>query len=159
MKVTEQDIIRTARQLRDEENAQQNVRPFKGFHRQKRFAIPAWVVAIPAAAILGFVFGFWTKSNSQVDTPLTTHVDTVYIKVHNPVQGDLPLGITKSDAWHVQESPQPGASPNVRSRGFAIPASPKANNRGKRRSRGFAIPATGRPVTDDRIRYDLLVRN
>ena len=158
MKVTEQDIIRTARQLRDEENEQLNVQPWnshrsrgfrsRGFRsrgfRSRGFAIPtipAWLVAIPAAAIIGFVFGFWTKSTCQLDAPLTALVDTVYIKVHDP----QPRQDTIAQVIPAVQSSTP--RPATRSRGFAIPASSRPQ------------PTLGRPVSDDHIRYDLLVRN
>ncbi len=142
MKVTEQDIIRTARQLRDEENELLNVQPWNSNrsreHRSRGFAIPAipaWLIAIPAAAIIGFVFGFWTKSATQLDAPLTALVDTVYIKVH-----DQPRQDTIAQAIPAVQTP-------ARPRGFAIPASSRPQ------------PTLGRPVSDDHIRYDLLVRN
>ena len=148
MKVTEQDIIRTARQLRDEENEQLNVQPWnshrsRGFRsrgfRSRGFAIPtipAWLVAIPAATIIGFVFGFWTKSTCQLDAPLTALVDTVYIKVHDP----QPRQDTIAQVIPAVQTP-------ARPRRFAIPASSRPQ------------PTVGRPVSDDHIRYDLLVRN
>ena len=81
MKIDNQDIIRTARQLRDEENAELHVSPW---NRHRHFHVPTWLVAIPAAAIIGFVLGLWTQANSHSDVPLTALVDTVYIKVPSP---------------------------------------------------------------------------
>ncbi|MBR6320362.1 MAG: hypothetical protein IKR50_07985 [Prevotella sp.] len=133
MKVTEQDIIRTARQLRDEANQQQHVSPWS--HRPSGFAIalPGWLVAVPAAAILGFVFGFWTKGHSLSDEPLTALVDTVYIKVHDP-------------------------QPRQDTIAQVIPAvQASAPKRSARPSR--SKPAVGRPLADDHIHYDLLVKN
>ena len=139
MKVTEQDIVYTARQLRDEENEQLSIQPW---NRHRRHHLPTWIVAIPAAAIIGFVFGFWTKSANQLDTPLTALVDTIYIKVHDP----QPRQDTIAQVIPDVKTP-------VRPREFA-------------RSRESANPASsrpqtivGRPVSDDHIRYDLLVRN
>ena len=51
MKIDSQDIIRTAQQLCDEENKQLHVRPW---NRSRHFHVPAWLVALPAAAIVGF---------------------------------------------------------------------------------------------------------
>ena len=149
MKVTEQDIIRTARQLRDEENELLNIQPWNSNrsreHRSRGFAIPAipaWLIAIPAAAIIGFVFGFWTKSANQLDAPLTALVDTIYIKVHDP----QPRQDTIAQVIPAVQTP---ARPRgfARSRGTANPASSRPQ------------PVVGRPVSDDHIRYDLLVRN
>ena len=77
MKIDNQDIIRTAQQLRDEENEQLDIRPWN--RHRSHFRIPSWLVAIPAAAFIGFILGIWTKSSNQQDTPLTALVDTVYI--------------------------------------------------------------------------------
>ncbi len=135
MKIDNQDIIRMARQLRDEENAQLNVRPW---HRHRRFRIPTWLVAIPAAAFIGFALGIWTQSRTQSAAPLTALVDTVYIKVPAPKDSS--------------------AAP-------LLPSSGKAT--GRRVSGNGAVgyrhstptPTVGRSLADDHIRYDLLVRN
>ena len=81
MKIDNQDIIRTARQLRDKENEQLHVSPW---NHHRHFHVPTWLVAIPAAAIIGFVLGLWTQANTNSDTSLTALVDTVYIKVPTP---------------------------------------------------------------------------
>ena len=161
MKVTEQDIIRAARQLRDEENEQLHVQPWtqpspaKPRRRQRAlFAIPAAMkyAAVPAAAILGFVFGFWTKSNSQLDTPLAALVDTIYIKVHEPQPHQDTIAQALPAIQGARATP-----PAKRGQRTTPPAkqgpwaTPPANI--------VPQPALGRPVADDHIRYDLLVRN
>lgn len=137
MKIDNQDIIRTAQQLRDEENLQQTVRPW---HRHRsHLRIPSWLVAIPAAVFLGFILGIWTKSSNQQDAPLTAMVDTVYIKVPTPAPAPVPV---------LQETPAPqpaSTQPTVQKRSPRKAAAQKK--------------ATGRPVAEDHIRYDLLVRN
>ena len=139
MKIDNQDIIRTARQLRDEENEQLHVSPWS---RHRHFHVPTWLVAIPAAAIIGFVLGLWTQANTNSDTPLTALVDTVYIKVPTPqsqqdsVVQSIPAALTPAAA-------EPGPNQIVHRASSANP-SPKKY---------------GRPVADDHIRYDLLVRN
>lgn len=138
MKIDNQDIIRTAQQLRDEENLQQTVRPW---HRHRsHFRIPSWLVAIPAAVFLGFILGIWTKSSNQQDAPLTAMVDTVYIKVPTPAPAPVPV---------LQEIPA------------VQPASTQQAAIQKRSPRKAAAQkkATGCPVAEDHIRYDLLVRN
>ena len=139
MKIDNQDIIRTVRQLRDEENSELHVSPWK---RHRHFHIPTWLVALPAAAIIGFFFGLWTQANIHDETPLTALVDTVYIKVPMPqsqqdsVVQSIPAALTPAAA-------EPGPNQIVHRASSANP-SPKKY---------------GRPVADDHIRYDLLVRN
>ena len=139
MKIDNQDIIRTARQLRDEENAELHVSPWK---RHRHFHIPTWLVAIPAAAIIGFVLGLLTQANIHSDTPLTALVDTVYIKVptslpqNNSTTQSIPVTPTPTVIKHESR-------PKVRT------ASASSSS----------IEAFGSPVADDHIRYDLLVKN
>ncbi|MBQ7571516.1 MAG: hypothetical protein IJT19_04685, partial [Bacteroidaceae bacterium] len=98
MKIDNQDIIRTARQLRDEENAELHVSPW---NRHRHFHVPTWLVAIPAAAIIGFVLGLWTQANSHRDVPLTALVDTVYIKVPSPQpQQDSVVQVVPATSTH-----------------------------------------------------------
>ena len=136
MKIDNQDIIRTAQQLRDEENEQLDIRPWN--RHRSHFRIPSWLVAIPAAVFIGFILGIWTKSSNQSEVPLTAHVDTVYIKVGNPQpqQDSLPQVITATQTSDVSK-----------------PAPKRVN----RPSTTKAV--TGRSVADDQIRYDLLVKN
>ena len=139
MKIDNQDIIRTARQLRDEENAELHVSPW---NHHRHFHVPTWLVAIPAAAIIGFVLGLWTQANTNSDTPQTALVDTVYIKVPTP----------QSQQDSVVQA-IPAAS---------TPAVTKTSPRKTVRTTSPSAPsrkAVGRPVADDHIRYDLLVRN
>ena len=135
MSITDQDIIRTAQQLRDEENEQLHVRP--EFNRTRPWRrIPSWLIAIPAAAIVGFFVGIWTES-SQNDAPLTARVDTVYVQVPMP---------------QTQKEPTPLPNPNEHTTAptqtvhkSAVAQSPQAS--------------LGHPIADDNIRYDLLLRN
>ena len=138
MKIDNQDIIRTARQLRDEENDQLSIRPWN--RHRSHFHVPTWLVAIPAAAIIGFVLGLWTQENKQGSESLTALVDTVYIKVHDP----QPSQDSVAQATHTVQTP---AVPRPVTRRAVRPSKPRTQ------------PAVGRPVADDRIRYDLLVRN
>ena len=135
MNITDQDIIRTAQQLRDEENEQLHVRP--EFNRTRPWRrIPSWLIAIPAAAIVGFFVGIWTES-SQKDAPLTARVDTVYVQV--PIQ-------------QPPKEPTPLPNPNEQTTAptqtvhkSVVAQSPQAS--------------LGHSIADDNIRYDLLVRN
>lgn len=139
MKIDNQDIIRTARQLRDEENAELHVSPW---NRHRHFHVPTWLVAIPAAAIIGFVLGLWTQANSHSDVPLTALVDTVYIKVPSPQpQLDSVVQVVPATSTHAAK-PDPKQK-TVRTAASANPTQKEY----------------GRPVADDHIRYDLLVKN
>ena len=129
MKIDNQDIIRTARQLRDEENAELHVSPW---NRHRHFHVPTWLVAIPAAAIIGFVLGL----------SLTALVDTVYIKVPSPQpQQDSVAQVFPATSTHAAKSDS--KQKTVRTAASANPTQKEY----------------GRPVADDHIRYDLLVKN
>ena len=139
MKIDNQDIIRTARQLRDEENAELHVSPW---NHHRHFHVPTWLVAIPAAAIIGFVLGLWTQANSHSDVPLTALVDTVYIKVpSSQPQQDSVVQVVPATSTHAAK-PDPKQK-TVRTAASANPTQKEY----------------GRPVADDHIRYDLLVKN
>ena len=135
MKIDNQDIVRTARELRDEENSKLQVRPL---HLAKRPIPLAWLAAIPAAVVVGFFLGLWTQAYKQSETPLTALVDTIYIEVPT------------SD--HTKQETKTESLPS---------AERKATKQAVRPSLAPHRPqqAIGRPVTDDHIRYDLLVRN
>lgn len=139
MKIDNQNIIRAARQLRDEENSELHV---STWNRHRHFHVPTWLVAIPAAAIIGFVLGIWTQANTNNDTPLTALVDTVYIKVptlqpqQDSMTQSVPTALTPA----------------------ALEPSPRQVVRTKSAS-NLTQKEYGRPVSDDHIRYDLLVKN
>jgi len=139
MKIDNQDIIRTARQLRDEENEQLHISPW---NHHRHFHVPTWLVAIPAAAIIGFVLGLWTQANTNSDTPLTALVDTVYIKVPTPQpqQDSVAQAVTVTSTSTVTK---PSPRQTVRTTSASNPTQKEY----------------GRPVADDHIRYDLLVKN
>ena len=134
MKITDQDIIQTARQLCNEQNEQLHV---GSWSRRHYFHVPTWLVAIPAAAIIGFVLGIWTKSHTLTDAPLTALTDTIYIKVRD-------TAVSPDTAIHVSASKKEPTVKQVRTT-TAYRKNPPVT--------------TGRSVTDDKIRYDLLVKN
>ena len=140
MKIDNQDIIRAARQLRDEENEQLNVRSWN--RHRNHFHVPTWLVAIPAAAIIGFVLGIWTQDNKQGGESLTALVDTVYIKVSDPQPSQ------DSVAQAIPTSQTTAVSRSVTRRAVRPSTSTSRSH-----------TTVGRPVADDHIRYDLLVRN
>lgn len=130
MKITDQDIIRTAQQLRDEENDQLRV---THWHRHHHLRVPSWLVAIPAAAFLGFLLGVWFDGETKSDMPLTAMTDTVYVKVAEPT-------VNADTVTHA--APQPV---NVRTKASKV----------KRSSHH----SSGQSLAEDKIRYDLLVQN
>ena len=92
MKISDQDIIRTARQLRDEENEQLQV-PELSINKSSnsKSSNSKLKYFLPAAAIIGFVLGYLTpRTDSSEGSPLTALVDTVYIKVHELKEDTLP---------------------------------------------------------------------
>ena len=148
MKINDQDIARVAQELRDEENEQLHVRPWIKDEKLERVkgekakshssssiqpfnfsTFAKWVVAVPAAAFVGFVLGLWTQAYKQSDAPLTALVDTIFIEVPTPFVG------TNHDA----------------------PAAPSATSAPVPKQTPRAKQALGRPASDDCIRYDLLV--
>jgi len=136
MNITDQDIIRTARQLRDEENEQLSVR--SEFNRTRPWhRIPTWLVAIPAAAVVGFFVGIWTE-NSQNDAPLTARVDTVYVQM---------------------PAPQPTEGDSVCQPIHTTRVSVSNNSIQSSSTQRCSVPSHGRSVAEDNIRYDLLVMN
>ena len=135
MKVDNQDIIRTARELRDEENSRLHVRPWR---RSPRFRVPAWLVAVPAAAFVGFFFGLWTNSQPSADAPLAAMADTVYVKVKETV----PLVDT---VYMAETSPSHEVAPVRR-----VASRPVQKNQ---------YASVGQSMATDQIRYDLLVKN
>lgn len=136
MRIDNQDIARMARELCEEENSQLHVRRWG--HR-RHFTLPAWLAAVPAAAIVGFLLGLWTNSRLTTGGPLTAMTDTVYVTVREPVP--------TVDTVYM---PTPPSSPS------AQPAS-KSSRRATTTS--HQSPSTGHSMANDHIRYDLLVKN
>ena len=144
MRVNDQEIARMARQLTDEENALLHVRPWS---RKRHLHIPAWVAAVPAAAVVGFLFGFWMKGNTPADHPLTAVVDTVYIT-------------EKDTSTHATDVQVASANNVVASAAEKKPSVPDARPRHvDHRPQQENTITVGQPMAEDRIRYDLLVRN
>lgn len=135
MKTIDKDIVRIAQELRDEENQQLHVRPWS---RNRHFHFPAWLAAIPAAAFAGFLFGFWTNSQPKSGQPLTALVDTVYVTLK-----ETPENL---DSTLLINTPSPTQPASTQGRNTNISK--------QRRERH-----TGQPMLNDRIRYDLLVKN
>lgn len=138
MKISEQEIVRMTQELRDEENEQLHVRPWS---RKRHSPFPAWLAAIPAAAVVGFFLGIWTNRHLQPDDSLAAIVDTVYIKVKE----------SPTDTATMQPAP-PSVAPQTASVAHPAPSV-------RRTVKKVPDEPVGQPMTNDQIRYDLLVKN
>lgn len=129
MKIDNQTIIDTARRQREADMNGLSPRPWRRQHR--RLAVPAWLVALPAAAVAGFLFGLSVRHPDGDATPLTAKADTIYIT------REVPVAQRPDTVVRYVERPR-RASRQVASR----QAEP---------------PATGRSVAEDNIDYSMLV--
>lgn len=129
MKIDNQTIIATARRQREADMNGLSPRPWRRQHR--RLAVPAWLVALPAAAVAGFLFGLSVRQPDGDATQLTAKADTIYIT------REVPVAQRPDTVVRYVERPR-RASRQVASR----QAEP---------------PATGRSVAEDNIDYSLLV--
>lgn len=137
MKINDKDIARMARRMRDEENGSLHVRRW----RRNRKSMPQWLVALPAAAVIGFLAGFFTGSKSEPEDMriLSQRIDTLYIT-------------------RQAEKPESADSGTLKNTGLAIET--KSNSPGtsaRRDSSGKSKYVTGLPASKDGIRYDMLV--
>lgn len=129
MKIDNQTIIATARRQREADMNGLSPRPWRRQHR--RLAVPAWLVALPAAAVAGFLFGLSVRQPDGDATQLTAKADTIYIT------REVPVAQRPDTVVRYVERPR-RASRQVASR----QAEP---------------PATGRSVAEDNIDYSMLV--
>ena len=122
------DIIAIARSIREEDNSQLHVRPWKSSRRRI-----AWYVALPAACIVSFILGYCLRPTPHADTPhdLTaqTATDTVYLR---EVVYDTVYQTTSHDALHPHSTSTSSQPTNKEPRKIGI------------------------SVLEDNIRYDLL---
>lgn len=143
MKITDQQIVDSARLLRDEENARLHVSPWNN----RRHRLPQWLVAVPAAAFIGFLLGMWTQSGMQAGPDLLTRLDTVYVTVAEPPSHtDTAVVLVKKSDNVQTRRPTKVREIGKEDSGSAWPVSPRQKE-------------VGLPVSEDNIRYDLLVRN
>ena len=96
------DIIAMARRIREEENSQLQVRPWKSRSNM------TWYIAVPAACLVSFFLGYLLKTSNEAPQGLASvATDTIYVHevvydtiyqttdVHKPVR---PRPITASNA-------------------------------------------------------------
>lgn len=122
------DIIAIARSIREEDNSQLHVRPWKSSRRRI-----AWYIALPAACVVSFILGYCLRPTTHVDTPhdLTaqTTTDTIYLR---EVVHDTVYRTTSHDALHLHSTSTPTQPANEEPRKIGV------------------------SVLEDNIRYDLL---
>ncbi len=129
MKLDNQTIIASARRQREQDMNTLTPQPW---HRRqpRRQSVPAWLVALPAAAVAGFLLGLFVRQPESAVTPLTAKADTIYITREVPV-------VQRPDTVirYVER-------PRRRHRLAVVNAD---------------LPVTGRSVAEDNIDYSLLV--
>ena len=124
------DIIAIARRLREEDNSQLHVRPWKSSRRRI-----AWYIALPAACVISFVLGYCLRPTSNTETPhdltaqTVTTSDTVYV---HEVMHDTVYLTTSHDALHPHSTSTTSRPINEEPRKIGV------------------------SVLEDNIRYDLL---
>ena len=78
MKLDNQQIIDSARRQRDLDTSSMNVQPW--MRHRKSIQVPTWLAALPAAAIVGFLFGLFVHKSFSGDTSkLMAAADTVFV--------------------------------------------------------------------------------
>lgn len=83
MKLTDKEIAESARRLRDEENARMEVGKWQA-PRHRRY----WpYLVIPAAAVIGFIFGAMIHPETGNTEGALARIDTVYINTASPDSG------------------------------------------------------------------------
>jgi len=126
--ISNDDIIAIARSIREEDNSQLHVRPWKSSRRRI-----AWYVALPAACVISFILGYCLRPTPHADTPhnLTAHTatDTVYLR---EVVYDTVYQTISHDALHLHSTSTSSQPTNEKPRKIGI------------------------SVLEDNIRYDLL---
>lgn len=126
--ISNDDIIAIARSIREEDNSQLHVRPWKSSRRRI-----AWYVALPAACVISFILGYCLRPTPHADTPhdLTAQIatDTIYLR---EVVHDTVYQTTSHDALHLHSTSTSSQPTNKEPRKIGI------------------------SVLEDNIRYDLL---
>ena len=129
--MSNEDIIAMACRIREDENAQLHVRPWKSRSRI------AWYVAIPAACLVSFFLGYLLRPDSTGGNPqgLTAQTTTDTVYVHEVVHDTI---------YQTTDPHRP-----VRPRPLTASTS-SASQEGRK---------IGISVLEDNIRYDLLAAN
>ena len=134
MKLNNQTIFDAARRQREQDMASLSVKPWP---QRRRSSLPAWLVALPAAAVAGFLLGLFVRQPDAVHEQLMASADTVYItrEVPVPQKPDTVVRYVRRPRRAVHLAPpQPAQASNA-----------------------AELPATGRSIAEDNIDYSLLV--
>ena len=128
--MSNEDIIAMACRIREDENAQLHVRPWKSRSRI------AWYVAIPAACLVSFFLGYLLRPDSTGGNPqgLTAQTTTDTVFVHEVVHDTI---------YQTTNPHKP-----VRPRPITAKTSPPAPSE-----------KIGVSMLEDGIRYDVLAQN
>ena len=139
MKIDNQQIIDTARQQRDLDTSAMHVKPWE--ERHQHFQIPTWLVALPAAAIAGFLFGlFFNKSFSDDAEQLMATADTIYVTRE--------VMIPQTPDTIIRYVERPKIKKDVRDVKTVNPSVVNTKN---------SMAFTGRSIDQDNIDYTMLV--
>ena len=128
--MSNEDIIAMACSIREEDNKQLHVRPWKSRSRI------AWYVVVPAACLVGFFLGYCLRPSTTGEPPqdLTSYITTDTVYVHEVVHDT----VYQTTDPHRPVRPRP------------ITASQGASSEPRK---------IGISVLEDNIRYDLLASN
>ena len=128
--MSNEDIIAMACSIREEDNKQLHVRPWKSRSRI------AWYIVVPAACLVGFFLGYCLRPSTTGETPqdLTSYITTDTVYVHEVVHDT----VYQTTDPHRPVRPRP------------ITASQGASSEPRK---------IGISVLEDNIRYDLLASN
>lgn len=141
MKLDNQQIIDAARRQRDLDTSSMNVQPWPT--RRQRFQVPAWLTALPAAAIVGFLFGLFAHKYFSDDAGLlVAATDTVN------VTRQVLVPQTPDTVIRYVERPQISKAVKTK-KPTSSPLEESASN--------TSIPNTGRSIDQDNIDYTMLV--
>lgn len=140
--LSNEEIIAAARQLRQEENERMHIRPWK---RHRHWG---WAVAIPAACLVGFAFGYYLRPSADEPTEQLAktvgRTDNVLVPetVHDTV---LVREVVHDTVYQVQPVSQPLAPHRLAHKKTSQPEGQEVK-----------AERIGVSMLEDGIRYDLL---
>lgn len=160
MKLDNNKIIEAARRQRELDNASLNVSNWTS--PKHHFSLPlnntswnAWLVALPAATIAGFVIGLFARQlSTNASSQLTAHADTVYVVKEVPV-AQAPDTVVR----YVSINSRTSTTQQTGSEFATTPASPPLNDNDNIAEWSSDSPVAGKSIDEDGIDYSLLVLN
>ncbi len=138
MKITENDIISKVKELRDMEN--KSMKPQRWNSATPQF-MKYWLLSLPAATFIGFLLGVYTKANVTDVGTMLARADTVYVEK------------TKNSTVKENETEENQVS-------ILTPADDNEGRSKKQQKSKYSANQllSGKPMTEDHIRYDLLIK-